>query len=78
VKGGTYAAARQLVRAVDQLRVLASVARDTEADHAAVRDALSMWDGMRPRRRGRPQNPEPTSAGFETTIGRYITTGVWR
>ena len=81
MSAGTYAAALRLAQAADLLRVLASVGRDTEEDHNAVRTALSHWDGVTPARsrRGRPSVlPEPTTPRFETTHARYVKTGVWR
>jgi hypothetical protein len=50
VSGGTYGAAVELTRAVDQLRVLKSVARATVEDENAVREALARWQGKVPPR----------------------------
>lgn len=48
--GGTYAAAVDLARAVDQLRVLKSVGWDNAEDKNAVSEALARWEGVVPPR----------------------------
>lgn len=71
---GSYEAAVMLIRAADQLRVLASVDMATAEDENAVRAARSHWEGTVPSRSRRwARRPN-----LEETIDRYQATGVWR
>lgn len=78
---GGYAAAVELARAVDQLRVLTRVGMATEYDREGVRCAMARFDGEPAPRSQQGANRIRLDApprNLQPTIDRYIKTGVWR
>jgi hypothetical protein len=78
---GGYAAAVELARAVDQLRVLTRYGMATEYDREGVRSAMARYDGEPAPRSLQGANRirlDTPPRNIQPTIDRYIKTGVWR